>query len=195
MITPNIQTYASASADPNTQRVITELASVLNDVELRLHLVRVGLSQAFPQLAQSPVSNPMAGVNQQQLLASFMNPATTPATGIGAIPGTSPSLQTINPFGLNPAVLAQLAMTRGLGFGVNTANPIEATLATLFQQGNLGVNPLVNPLGNVATGQTFGANPLAALFGIPQGIGVPSGLAGVNTPFGLREVSSAPFRW
>lgn len=43
--------FGSTPMDPNASRVIEELASVINDVELRLQAVKFGLAQAFPQIA------------------------------------------------------------------------------------------------------------------------------------------------
>ncbi len=173
MISPMNQTVTTA--DPNTQRVIQELASVINDVELRLHLVRVGLAQAFPQLsptlglsnATSPGANILGGFGTAGI--------GSPALGIHAgIPGlvNSPAnvLSLLNPL---HALLSPNAP-------LNTANfaMIPGLLEAVIQRNTLGLQGL--PFNGIGT---------------PTGYGTTPSITGVTTPFGINPASLAPFRW
>lgn len=65
--------YPTSNLDPNMTRAIEELAHVINDVDQRMQLVKLGLVQSFPHLAAS------FGVNRP----NFLTP-----TSLGQMPGS-----------------------------------------------------------------------------------------------------------
>lgn len=111
--------------DPNTQRAIEELAFVLNDVEQRLHLIRMNIAQAMPtpgwhgfgaQFPQAPGLFPVPsafgfGANVPSIQTLLANPvllhqflaANVAKLHTGGIPaaayGAIPSFGGISPFG------------------------------------------------------------------------------------------------
>ena len=119
--------------DPNTQRALEELAFVINDVEQRLQLIRMGLAQNAPAWPGS-----FAQGIPQIPQASFQGPFPSVGNGVG-------NLQTLLS---NPLLLQQLLATQGrvppvmgipnVPFG---GSPFQATAP--FQGGS----PFGSPVG------------------------------------------------
>jgi hypothetical protein len=93
------QNLSGMPLDPNTQRAIEELALVINDVEQRLQLIRMGIAQAVPAWPSFGAGHPTFPQTP-----SLFTPGGFGIAGLSGIGGV-PNLQAILS---NPVLLQQL---------------------------------------------------------------------------------------
>lgn len=116
MIDPT--TTRASAIDPNTQRLIEQLALVINDTEQRLVAIKTALAQVLPQIAQGQQqpSMPMGGtmghapfnMGMQQPMPHLG--AQMPPSVYGALPWQLLASQGLYPGVLIPGVNAPLGM-------------------------------------------------------------------------------------
>lgn len=128
------QNLSAMPLDPNTQRAIEELALVINDVEQRLQLIRMGLAQAVPTWPGIG-----AGHTPFPVTPNLFAPG---GFGMGGLPGIggTPSLQALlqNPLLLQQILAANVAK-------LHTGGIPPATYGHVPPFG--GVSPFGGPLG------------------------------------------------
>lgn len=164
------------TSDPQTVRALEQIVTTINEVEQRLQLVRMSLSQNFPQAAN------LLGTSA----AGFPSPfSSSPSTGaglfsspsFGQLTQISPTGQ-IHPFFTPQNPTTQQAIQNAL---LNHQQQVLANLAALIaSQGGLpqgAIAPTSSPLFGTSLFGNLGVNAF-------PGVGMPPG---IQTPF-------APFR-
>lgn len=182
--------HGSNQIDPNTQRLLEQLAFVVNDTEQRLVAIKTALSQVLAPLTQ--------GVPPQGIVTG-MGFGATPSSAFQGVPaglGVSPGTLGFGaPFALQPPgvpqgavghpLLAQMLgippQTGVIGQGQGAAPSFFPNTPTGIPQGVIG-SPYGTPFGSPANWPTA---PTAAH-------GVNPFVPGVNAPFGTTQ-TGAPF--
>jgi hypothetical protein len=172
--------------DPNVSRAIEETLAVVQDVETRLQALKLGLSQAIPQLAPTLFAREIA------LASTLGRPTlpTLPTLGFNPYAGIPPQAvpqQTILPQGIPPQAQPSApgyAPSFSPGFAPSFAQPFAPQLSA-------GIAPHVPMAPSVVPGVSPGFSPQNPVSSFLPPTFPTLGAPGVTNPMGFV----APFRY